>query len=396
MAFGNDTIKGLRSLLASEPDPQDEAFWREVRSKFLCTDEWICMNNAGLSPSPRVAHDAMRAQMERGAVNPSMVVYRQQARQLEPIRARLSQLIGCSAENLALVPNATYGLHTGIMGSSVSSESRIVHSAHEYPRAKAAVAQRKKRTGVDSMELSVPDRPADLASMLPDRIGLAVMSSLTFINGSVLPVREIGELVRKQGGLTLVDGAQAVGILPQDIGVLNCDMYAACLHKWVMGPVGTGIFFVRPGLAEKIYALHPEEPDEGSKITKFEHFGTHAIAPFLALAEALDFHEMLGQNAKLARVRYLRQTMVNSLEGYPKVVLNGREGFEGTDVVLTVGITGMSGGQLAAQLLSDYRIHGSPEDVDGVHGVRLSPTVFTTRVECESAASAIRALADRL
>lgn len=391
--FRNDTLRRVASLLRDAPDPNDDRFWEELRGRFSLSDEFLCFNNAGLSPSPSVVQSTLRAEQARADGNPSMVVYRRQSREVDKVRERLSKLIGCASSELALVPNATYGLHTAIMGVQVPPGKQIVVTTHEYARTKAAVIQRKTREGVAWSELPVSEDRAEMARALPTDLALGVFSSITYLNGSVLPVPQLCERVKALGGLSLIDGAQSIGILPQDVQQMGCDMYAACLHKWIMGPIGTGIFYVRHDKIPDIFALHPCEPGSERTIQKFEHFGTRPHAPVLAVDEALDFHEMLGQENKLNRIRALRKVLAEGLQDSPNIKLYGNPNEAGTDIVLTVGIAGMKGSALALQLQNEARIHVSPVSKAGIEGVRLSPTIFTTQSECTTVCQAISAIA---
>src|SRR4030095_1346865 len=96
---------------------------------------------------------------------------------------------------------------------------------------------------------------------------------------------------------------------------LDCDFYGTSLHKWLLAPFGTGFLFVRKNRIKDIWPLMPADEKLDDNIRKFEQIGTHPEANFLAIAEALTFHEGIGPERKAARLRYLFHSWAKRLEG---------------------------------------------------------------------------------
>src|SRR5690606_15169565 len=138
------------------------------------------------------------------------------------------------------------------------------------------------------------------------RTRLVVLSQVTYLTGQILPVRAITDAATARGVPVLVDGAHGLGLLPDTVADLGCAFYPSCLHKWLVGPIGTGVFVVREPFVERLWPLHPADESRSARITKFEQWGTHAVAPFLALREALAFHERIGRQRIADRLALLR------------------------------------------------------------------------------------------
>ncbi len=400
-AFLDSSLLGVEQLVKGDADPEDEAFWAELRKQFRPTDEVIAFNNAGLSPSPQMVLDAIKLEMERANGDPSLFVYRRQSQEVESVRVRLAKMLGVSSDHLALTPNATYGLHTGILGVDAKEDREVVYSSHEYPRAMASAQQRSLREGVPVREVSVEwnSSAEALKESLIDGLGdlplVGVFSTVSYLNGTVLPVDSICHVVKERGGLSLIDGAQSIGIIPTNLVEMGCDMYTACLHKWVMGPVGTGVFYVRPELIDSIWALNPTEEVDRGKIQKFEHWGTRPYALWLAVGAALDFGEMLGMHVKRERISVLRKRLIEGLDGVAKVRILSPVAEGRSDMILSVGIEGYPGSLFATDLMNQFGIHCTVAVRAGLDGVRLSPSIFTTVTECDKVVSAIREIAKR-
>ena len=74
-----------------------------------------------------------------------------------------------------------------------------------------------------------------------------------------MPIREIAALARSRGALCVVDGAQALGHVPVDVRALGCDAYAACGHKWLLGPKGTGLLYISKAAEDRIQPVQRED-----------------------------------------------------------------------------------------------------------------------------------------
>jgi selenocysteine lyase/cysteine desulfurase len=389
-AFRDDTRAKLDRLDFARAVPDDDEFWRQLREQFDVDPTICCFNHAGLSPSPRAVHDALRRETARANVDPSRLVYREQDRELEGIRARLAKLVGCSAEELALTGNATYGLHTAILGLSLRAGDEILLSAHEYSRAWNAVRQRERRDGIVAVEvpLATPPAPAaEVAAAILARVTaktkLVLLSQLTFLTGQRLPIGSVAPELARRGIPLLVDGAHGIGLLAETFAELGGAFYTACLHKWLMGPVGTGVFAVRSAWIDKVWPLHPGEADLERRITKFEQGGTRSAAPLLALGEALDLHERLGAERKAARLQVLRERLAAPLLTEAGVTQCGSLDPAVCQAMLTVGLPKVAPKVLAAWLWREHRIHVTVAEDAGLRALRISPHVFTTFAEVD-------------
>jgi selenocysteine lyase/cysteine desulfurase len=134
------------------------------------------------------------------------------------------------------------------------------------------------------------------------------------LHGQLNPVRAIADLVHARGARLLVDGALAVGHVAVDVKGMDCDYYAANLHKWGCGPSGSGILFIKRPLIASIPPLfgsvrfdgaHPQSRAADETMDKYESFGRHPAANVAALAALLDFVSAIGMARIEARLRYL-------------------------------------------------------------------------------------------
>lgn len=160
-------------------------------------------------------------------------------------------------------------------------------------------------------------------------------------------------------------------------------MYTACLHKWLMGPIGTGVFVVWRPWIRKLWPLHPADPDLDGSIKRFEQVGTRPAAPFLAIQEALAFHKMLGRERKAARLDLLRERLAQRVLNAPDVKHYGSLDPTLCRVILTVGFEKVPAVELARWLLTKHHIHVTTMIRAGIDAIRISPNVFTTHEEVD-------------
>lgn len=120
----------------------------------------------------------------------------------------------------------------------------------------------------------------------------------------------------------------------------------------------------------------PEAKDDD--IRKFEEIGTHPAAPFLAITEALTFHQGIGAARKEARLRYLRDYWATRLLTHPRVRLHTSLKPSCSCGLGTVEVDGFAPRDLATWLWKEHRILVAPIVHDEFQGIRVTPSVYTT------------------
>jgi selenocysteine lyase/cysteine desulfurase len=199
------------------------------------------------------------------------------------------------------------------------------------------------------------------------------------LTGQILPIADITSMAHRHGIPVLVDGAQTFGHVPCTAADLGCDFFATSLHKWMMGPQGTGMLFVRKNRIADLWSLMPAEADQKDNIRKFEDVGTQPPAPFLALGEALSFHRSIGVARKAARLRYLRDYWLSPLLEHDRVRLQTH--CPTACALATIHLDGIDPLDLRNYLWNQHRIRVRPIRHKAVEGIRVSPSLYTTPAE---------------
>jgi isopenicillin-N epimerase len=378
----------------------DESFWREVQLGFTLDRSIINLNNGGVSPSPRVVHEAFKRYLDVSNQAPVYHMWQVLEPNKETIRRRLAASIGCDPEELALTRNASEALQIAQLGLDLARGDEVVTTDQDYPRMLDTWAQRVRRDGIVLKKISFPVPPAgldDLRRRIPDaitqRTKVIHFCQITNLTGQIFPVADICRTARQRGILTIVDGAHAYGHFPFALRDFGCDFYGTSLHKWLLAPVGTGFLYVRRERIKDLWPLTPPNEKLAGDIRKFEEVGTHPAANHLAIAEALVFQDTIGLERKASRLRYLRGRWTERLRGRPRVRLFTSDDPAQACAIGTVGLDGIDPEKLTAHLWSKFRIIVTPIKHVQYQGIRVTPNVYTTLEEIDTFAAVMEEIA---
>jgi len=316
--------------------------------------------------------------------------------EIEGVRKRLAAVFGADPEEIAITRNASESLMTCLFGLPMEPGDEILTTNQDYPRMINAIKQRERREGIKMVQVDVPLAPRThqelvdaFESGITPRTKIILVSQVVFMTGEIYPVKEICDLGRKHGIPVVVDGAHGFAHFPFKQADLDCDYFGTSLHKWLMAPIGTGLLYVRKPLIESLWSLMAPDISQDGNIRKFEEIGTHQAAVHNAIAEALDFYEMLGAERKVARLRYLRSRWTDRLREFKNVVFHTNLEPGHSCGICTVEIEGIKAGDLGAWLETNHKIVVAPIEHSKFQGIRVSPQVYSTPAEVDRFAAAM-------
>jgi selenocysteine lyase/cysteine desulfurase len=196
-------------------------------------------------------------------------------------------------------------------------------------------------------------------------------------------VRDVVAMARRRNIPVIIDGAHALAHFDFKISDLDCDNYSTSLHKWLFAPIGNGLLYVRKNRIPGIWPLMAAAESRSDDIRKFEEVGTHPEANFLAVGEALTFHQMIGAARKEARLVYLRNYWAERLLQHENVRLNTslKPGFAAG--IANVQVTDVETGPLRNWLWREHKIYTVAINHAEFNGLRISPSVYTTIEELD-------------
>jgi selenocysteine lyase/cysteine desulfurase len=228
----------------------------DLAAEFPILGELAFLNHASVAPLSRRAADALRSYAEESERR--AYVGGGWSERVDEVKALAARLLGArGAHEIAFVPNTSTGLATVAKGLAWRPGDEVVVSAVEYP-ANRYPWQDLARFGVRLVE--VPERSDgridadDVISAISGRTRIVSLSEVQYASGFRIALRPIADAVHRVGGHLCVDGIQSLGAMPVDVEALGADFFAADGHKWLLGPEGCGILYVRASLAPQ---LHP-------------------------------------------------------------------------------------------------------------------------------------------
>jgi selenocysteine lyase/cysteine desulfurase len=391
--------------LASHPgDPKDlardEDFWSHAQQAFTVDRSMVNLNNGGVCPSPAGVQAAVKRYLDHANQAPAYVLWRLQAPHKETVRVHLARHFGASPEEIAITRNASESLQICQQGFDLERGDEVLTTNQDYPRMITTWKQRERRDGIVLKQFSIPvpcEDPREIVRLFEERITprtrMLHMSHVVNLTGQVMPVREVVAMARTRGIPVIVDGAHAFAHLVYRQADLDCDYYGTSLHKWLFAPFGTGMLYVRRERIEKLWPLMAATEVQDKDIRKFEEIGTHPLANFLAIADALTFHEGLGPDRKLARLLYLRDRWAERAVTLPSTRLHTSLKPGLATGVANVEIEGVDSVKLAEHLWTKHHIFVVAIQHADFQGIRVSPAVYTTLEEIDRFADALESVA---
>ena len=390
-----DRAVAVAAELAAHPGTPDElaadeAFWFEVQQAFTADRSLVNLNSGGVSPSPRVVQEAMKRHLDYSNTVPPYTMWQVLEPQRETVRRRLARFAGCEAEEVALTRNASEGLEICQLGFDLEPGDEILTTTQDYPRMITTFEQRARREGIVLRQFPIPvpaTDPAEVVALferhMTSRTRLVLICHMINLTGQILPVREVVVMARRRGVPVIVDGAHSFAHFDFSLADLDCDYYATSLHKWLFAPHGTGMLYVRRRAIEGLWPLMAAPEVMTDDIRKFEEIGTHPAANYLAVADALTFHQGIGPQRKEARLVYLRDRWAKRLADRPGVRLYTSLEPGMACGIATVGLEGVDTTALAQHLWEVHRILTVAIRHPEIDGIRVSPSVFTTLEEID-------------
>jgi selenocysteine lyase/cysteine desulfurase len=276
----------------------------------------------------------------------------------------------------------------------------VLTTTQDYGRMLTTFRQRERREGIVMTQIQIPvpaEDPAEVVRLFEEaitpRTRLILMCHMINLTGQILPVKEVVAMGRRHGIPVIIDGAHALAHFDFKLSDLECDNYSSSLHKWLFAPHGTGLLYVRRDTIGEVWPLMAAPDRMDDDIRKYEEIGTHPAANYLAIGEALTFHQGIGPERKAARLVHLRNSWAEPLLRHDAVRLHTslKPGF--ACGIATVQVSGVDSGALSNHLWNQHRIIVTPIKHPEFEGIRVSPSVFTTLEEIDRFTEAMETVA---
>lgn len=372
----------------TRPDGVNDDAWAHVRDHFILEPGTAYMNNASLGMPPASVAEAVAAGYESLSREPLKGKNDLNGIIADRVVPGLAALLGADPDELSLTRNATEALHMGAVGVRLRPGGEVLVTSQEHPAGRRPWEYRAQRQGVKLNTVFIPspfESEDQVVALIEDAISPAtrvVAFCHVTRGGHLYPVAKLCALARERGIVSHVDGAQAVGMFPVRLHELGCDTYSASLHKWLLGPMGTGVFYVRRGARNRVqsafaYEGAPEAP-------AYQPPGTTALPVRAGLAKSLDFAETVGTEQVAARTRHLSDYLKRRLGEIPGATpLSGPDRATSCPGSTIFELEGLDAVEAVALVGERARIHIDEHQRDGHNAIRISTHVYNTMAEID-------------
>jgi selenocysteine lyase/cysteine desulfurase len=229
--------------------------WPALREEFPVTRRWAFFDHAAVAPLTGRAQQAL-SQWAADLAENGDVYESQWVKRVEAVRLLAARLLNADPLDVAFVKNTSEGIGIVAEGFPWQPGDNVVTAAEEYP---ANIYPWMNLAGRGVELRLVPSREGRIAleeirRAIDNRTRILTLSYVEFASGFRNDLNALGTLCRERGILFFVDAIQGLGVFPVDVQVTPIDFLAADGHKWLLGPEGAGIFYIRPDLVDR---LHP-------------------------------------------------------------------------------------------------------------------------------------------
>jgi selenocysteine lyase/cysteine desulfurase len=218
----------------------------EQRAAFNVPRQVAYFNTAAISPQLGAVRRAGDFALDRRA-RPWEISDEDWFTDVERLRSLFAQIIGASAEGVAIVPATSYGLAVAARNLRLHTGRRVLVLAEEYPSGIYTWRAAARRSGAEiltvSREAGQTWTDAVLAA-LDESVAIVSLPNVHWTDGALVDLDTIAARCRELGARLAIDGSQSVGAMPIDVSELRPDFLVTAGYKWLLGPFSVGFMYV--------------------------------------------------------------------------------------------------------------------------------------------------------
>lgn len=370
--------------------------WPKPEAVYSAVDH--CLRNLGASAGRSAYSGAVEAQ-----------------RIVANARASCAKVLGIrNPSRLVFTSNGTAALNLAIHGF-LQPGDQVVTTVCEHNSVLRPLRLQASRNGVHVNYAECDEAgyvsPKAIAALITADTRLVVVTHASNVTGAIQPIEAIAAECHQRNVPLLVDGAQTAGCLPVDLEASEIDLFACGGHKGMLGPLGTGLLYIRPGLDAELQPLsqggtgtdsfEDVQPDSMPERYESGNLNVPALAGLGAAAEFLEKHAVAAIHnhsmqhcsrilAELDTMAGIRCFGPRGPQNRVAVVSFQASGYDPQELAMAWEATG--GVEVRAGLHCAPRMHRALGTLDSGGLVRVSPGLHTSVEEIDSAMESLRGL----
>jgi L-cysteine/cystine lyase len=241
------------------PYPPDDEKVAAVRGALPALDAGIYLNTGSVGPMPAEVAVAMAelVDYELRIGRASTDYWDAFLERLAEARGAVAAVVGADLDEIAITHSTSGAMNAAVWSLDLRPGDRIVTTRAEHPGGLGPVHAAAARTGAEIVAIDVGlgwEAEAVLGAFdaaIRPGTRLVAVSHVLWTSGARLPIEQIAALAHDRGAVVAIDGAQAAGAIPVNVGDLGVDFYAIPGQKWLLGPEGTGALWAAPGVTAR-------------------------------------------------------------------------------------------------------------------------------------------------
>lgn len=363
--------------------------------------EHICyLNHAAVSPWPKRTQQAVAKFAEENTLY-GATHYLKWLKTEESLRQRLANLIGspCPSE-IALSKSTSEALSIIAYGLNWSEGDEIIISNQEFPSNRIVwESLADKGVLLKTADISNGDAVEAIAATITDKTKLISISSVQYASGLKVDINRLGNICKERDILYCIDAIQSLGALPFDIKQNHADFVVADGHKWMMGPEGLALLYVKPHIRDSMtinqFGWHMVKHrgdytrtswEIAPDATRFE-CGSPNMLGIHALDASLSLIEEIGLPAIEQQLQSNISYLIDELNQLPGVEIVSPTETNKRAGIVTFKINGIDSQKLYSELMKANVICACRGG-----GVRFSPHFYTPKATIDVAISRVSSL----
>ena len=376
---------------------------RPFRDLMPVTRRWAYFDHAAVAPLPEPARLAIAQWLEE-ATEEGDTIWPRWSKRMESLRSTAAQMIHADPAEVALVPNTTTGISLVAEGFPWQAGDNVVTLANEFTSNIYPWMNLASR-GVECRRVPVDGGRVDLGRVeeaIDSRTRIVTVSWVGYASGWRIDPAEVAAMAHRRGALLFLDAIQGLGVFPLDVETSGIDFMAADGHKWMLGPEGAGLLYIR---REHLDRLRPmicgwHSVLAGSRYDKIEfelkpaavryEGGSQNMVGFTGLNASLEMLRELGVGPNASpiadRVLEIADYAVDKLRDLGLPLVSPHEGTHRSGIVTFQ--TPTADPQKVRQQLADRGIAVACRG----GGIRLSPHGYATEEEIERLVEVVKEL----
>ena len=396
--LSHQTLLGSKSVRMTDPiTSAGTVDWKTIRSQFLMPPELTVLNAANLCPSPAPVLETVYNYTKRLDSKP-VPSYRAEMREVkEKTRQQLAKYLRVTPEEILITRNTSESNNWVSNGLDLRAGDEVVIFSDNHPSNNEAWKERGKRFGFTVKEVP-PVNPHPgfdyyleaFKKALTPRTRVLSFTHLSNTVGDLFPAKELCSMARNRGIITLIDGAQSLGLLDVDLSDIQPDFYSGSAHKWPCGPKETGVLFVNKSIQERFWpSIYSAYKGREGLAQTHEGLGQRDTPAIHAFGQQIEFLRKIGQEKIEERSGNIATEIIEELQKIKDIYIFTSNERALRSAVVTFRPANLEPAKVVKALEEDGIVAANQGGKDWA-GVRFSPHFYNSNSDVERAVGAIR------